>query len=106
MVSRFWRQREVARQGRREARYGVISGRLRTPHGGLVLRQKCTVYCRKEHLPPRSLFAFALLLARCRRLGARLLLLAVLQLGQIGHLALSHLLHDLLHLLAGGEELV
>src|SRR4051812_41211021 len=49
MVSRFWRQHEVARQGRREARYGVISGRPRTPHGGLVLRQKRTVYCRMRH---------------------------------------------------------
>src|SRR6266508_1402303 len=50
MVSRFWRQHEVARQGRREARYAGISGRPRTPHGGVVLRQKRTVYCRKGHL--------------------------------------------------------
>ena len=31
---------------------------------------------------------------------------AVLQLGQVGHLALPHLLHELLHLLACGKELV
>src|ERR1041384_4330655 len=52
MVSRFWRQHEVARQGRREVRYAGIAGRLRTPHGGLVLRQKCTDYCREGHLNP------------------------------------------------------
>ena len=50
MVSRFWRQHGVARQGRREARYAGISGRPRTPHGGLVLRQKRTDYCRVGHL--------------------------------------------------------
>jgi hypothetical protein len=40
MVSHFWRLHEVARQGHREARYAVISGRLSTQHGGVVLRQK------------------------------------------------------------------
>src|SRR6266571_9558750 len=49
MISRFWRLHEVARQGRREARYEDISGRLRTPHGGLVLRHKCPDHCRERH---------------------------------------------------------
>src|SRR6266536_5892664 len=50
MVSRFRRQDEAVRQGRREARYGLIPGRLRTPHCGLVFRQKRTDYCREGHL--------------------------------------------------------
>src|SRR5205085_10900719 len=52
MVSRFWRLHDVARQGRREARYAGISGRPRTQRGGVVLRQKRPDYCRKEHYRP------------------------------------------------------
>src|SRR3954463_7735716 len=50
MVSRFWRQHELVRQGRREAEYAGIFGRPRTPHGELVLRQRRTVYWRMGHL--------------------------------------------------------
>src|SRR4051794_29693839 len=50
MVSRLWRQHETVRQGRRELQYAGILGRPRTPNGGLVLRQRRTVYWRKGHL--------------------------------------------------------
>src|SRR2546425_5269443 len=50
MVSRFWRVRGVARQGRREPAYQQIRGRPRTPHGGAGRRQKRTDYCWEGHL--------------------------------------------------------
>ena len=49
MVSRFWRQHEVVRQGRRKAEYAGIFGLPRTPHDGVVLRQRRTIYCWKGH---------------------------------------------------------